>query len=195
MSKYNKIAIAVLAASAMISGSAMAGTVTSTATATWAATATKDTTSNLVVTPLGSLTFDYAAGTESFNTQKGLFDVSIKGQGGAGATVTAFTLTAQPATTKLSHLSDPKNTLDVGIRWYGADLDSTKATTLVDGTVSAHGLSGLGDGSADASAQDEFTFFIADANNGTASIAAKDAMDGVYSGDVSVDFVANWTTS
>ncbi|WIG83483.1 fimbrial protein [Photobacterium damselae] len=190
MSKYNKIAIAVLAASAMISGSAMAGTVTSTATATWAATATKDTTSNLVVTPLGSLTFDYAAGTESFNTQKGLFDVAIKGQAGA----TAFTLTAQPATTTLSHLSDPANTLEVGMRWYGADLDSATATTLVDGTVSAHGLSGLGDGTVDATAQEEFTFFIADANDGSASVAAKDALDGVYTGDVSVDFVANWTT-
>ncbi|HIF9324730.1 TPA: common pilus major fimbrillin subunit EcpA [Photobacterium damselae] len=191
MSKYNKIAIAVLAASAMISGSAMAATVTSTATATWSATATKDTTSNLVVTPLGSLTFDYAAGTESFNTQNGLFDVSIKGQ----ATATAFTLTAQPATTTLSHLSDPANTLKVGMRWYGVDLDSAKATTLVDGTVSAHGLSGLGNGTADASAQESFTFFISEYNDGSAVKPIKDTLDGIYSGDVSVDFVANWTTS
>lgn len=39
------------------------------ATATWQATAIKDTTSMLVVTPLKSLTFNYAEGQKSFNQQ------------------------------------------------------------------------------------------------------------------------------
>ncbi len=39
----------------------------------------KDTTSKLVVTPLGSLAFQYAEGIKGFNSQKGLFDVAIEG--------------------------------------------------------------------------------------------------------------------
>jgi hypothetical protein len=50
----------------------------------------KDTTSKLVVTPLGSLAFQYAEGIKGFNSQKGLFDVAIEGD----ATATAFKLTS-----------------------------------------------------------------------------------------------------
>ncbi|STV79436.1 fimbrillin MatB [Klebsiella michiganensis] len=51
----------------------------------------KDTTSKLVVTPLGSLAFQYAEGVKGFNSQKGLFDVAIEGD----ATATAFKLTSR----------------------------------------------------------------------------------------------------
>ncbi len=59
-------------------GVAQAADVTAQAVATWSATA-KDTTSKLVVTPLGSLAFQYAEGIKGFNSQKGLFDVAIEG--------------------------------------------------------------------------------------------------------------------
>lgn len=60
-------------------GVAQAADVTAQAVATWSATAKKDTTSKLVVTPLGSLAFQYAEGIKGFNSQKGLFDVAIEG--------------------------------------------------------------------------------------------------------------------
>lgn len=59
-------------------GVAQAADVTAQAVATWSATAKKDTTSKLVVTPLGSLAFQYAEGIKGFNSQKGLFDVAIE---------------------------------------------------------------------------------------------------------------------
>ncbi|MEY0544871.1 common pilus major fimbrillin subunit EcpA, partial [Providencia rettgeri] len=58
---------------------ANADTRTAQATATWQATAIKDTTSMLVVTPLRSLTFNYAEGQKSFNQQNGAFDIAIQG--------------------------------------------------------------------------------------------------------------------
>lgn len=67
-------------------GVAQAADVTAQAVATWSATAKKDTTSKLVVTPLGSLAFQYAEGIKGFNSQKGLFDVAIEGD----STATAF---------------------------------------------------------------------------------------------------------
>lgn len=42
----------------------------------------KDTTSMLVVTPLNSLTFQYAEGLNGFNSQDGAFDVTIQGGNG-----------------------------------------------------------------------------------------------------------------
>ncbi|WP_252494503.1 common pilus major fimbrillin subunit EcpA, partial [Escherichia coli] len=50
-------------------GVAQAADVTAQAVATWSATAKKDTTSKLVVTPLGSLAFQYAEGIKGLNLQ------------------------------------------------------------------------------------------------------------------------------
>lgn len=195
MSKYNKIAIAVLAASAMISGSAMATMPkTATAMATWSATAKKDTNSDLVVTPLGSLTFDYAAGTNSFNTQKGLFDVSVLGD----KTASSFTLTAEPVTTTLTHLSDG-STLEVGVEWYGAPLVKGSPEKIIDtaGSITGNGLSAIGTGAladGNTKAQDAFNFRIDSAKDGSGNpVSDMSALaDGVWSGDVSVRFVADW---
>lgn len=51
-----------LAAAVINMSAAQAADVTAQAMATWSATAKKDTTSKLVVTPLGSLAFQYAEG-------------------------------------------------------------------------------------------------------------------------------------
>ncbi len=54
-----KLLLVTSLASVFVAANAMAD-VTASATASWDATATKDTTSMLVVTPLNSLTFQYA---------------------------------------------------------------------------------------------------------------------------------------
>jgi hypothetical protein len=87
-------------------GVAQAADVTAQAVATWSATA-KDTTSKLVVTPLGSLAFQYAEGIKGFNSQKGLFDVAIEGD----ATATAFKLTS----------SDHQHPDSAGYLWFHAE--------------------------------------------------------------------------
>ncbi|MDU2098877.1 MAG: common pilus major fimbrillin subunit EcpA, partial [Staphylococcus sp.] len=76
--KKKVIAIALVTAFAGM-GVAQAADVTAQAVATWSATAKKDTSSKLVVTPLGSLAFQYAEGIKGFNSQKGLFDVAVEG--------------------------------------------------------------------------------------------------------------------
>lgn len=203
MSKYNKIAIAVLAASAMISGSAMAAK-SATAMASWAADAIKTTDADLVVTPLGTLTFNYAPGTNSFNEQKGLFDVSIKSDISAGAT-DAFTLTAEPVTTSLTSLTDG-STLNVGVEWYGKLLNPVGGTitpeTIIDvkNGISGNGLAAIGTGAYDTtggttvSAQDSFKFRIISATpkGGSETTDMSTMADGKWKGDVSVRFVANW---
>ncbi|MGF7445682.1 common pilus major fimbrillin subunit EcpA, partial [Klebsiella michiganensis] len=61
--KKKVLAIALVTAFAGM-GVAQAADVTAQAVATWSATAKKDTTSKLVVTPLGSLAFQYAEGVK-----------------------------------------------------------------------------------------------------------------------------------
>ena len=119
-------------------GVAQAADVTAQAVATWSATAKKDTTSKLVVTPLGSLAFQYAEGIKGFNSQKGLFVL-----GG-----------------NLSPLANGYN--------------ASNRTT----------------------AQDGFTFsIISGTTNGTTAVTDYSTLpEGIWSGDVSVQFDATWTS-
>lgn len=178
----------------MVSASAMAKEAT--AVASWSATATKDTQSDLVVTPLGSLAFDYASGVDGFNNQKGLFDVTIQGHVDA----TDFTLKAQKVSGTLNHLSNP-STLDVGVSWNGQRLTQASQTTIIDTSAGIDGLNLSALASSykidqRTSAQESFTFDIEDATtNGTTSVAGDYSQlpDGIWSGDVKVRFIANWT--
>ncbi|WP_227541133.1 common pilus major fimbrillin subunit EcpA, partial [Klebsiella pneumoniae] len=77
------------------------------------ATAKKDTTSKLVVTPIGSLTFNYAEGIKGFNSQKGLFDVTVEGD----TTATAFKLTSKLVSNTLTQLDTSGSTLEVGVNY------------------------------------------------------------------------------
>ena len=172
---------------------ANADTRTAQATATWQATAIKDTTSMLVVTPLKSLTFNYAEGQQSFNQQNGAFDVAIQGQSGA----TDFKLTSKVIANTLSRTTD-NSTLKVGVKWNGTDLDTATETTLID--VAGGLTSGLDNLAADgvyngsdrATDRGEFTFVIASAESAGAAAEFKDHADGVWDGDVKVQFTANW---
>ena len=172
---------------------ANAETRTAQATATWQATAIKDTTSMLVVTPLKSLTFNYAEGQKSFNQQNGAFDIAIQGQAGA----TDFKLASKVIANTLARTTDDSK-LTVGVKWNGEDLNNTTDTVLID---TSKGLtSGLDNLAADgiyngadrATDRGEFTFVIAKAESAGASADFNSLADGVWDGDVKVQFTATW---
>ncbi|MDU3718774.1 MAG: common pilus major fimbrillin subunit EcpA [Klebsiella michiganensis] len=169
--KKKVLAIALVTAFAGM-GVAQAADVTAQAVATWSATAKKDTTSKLVVTPLGSLAFQYAEGVKGFNSQKGLFDVAIEGD----ATATAFKLTSRLITNTLTQLDTSGSTLSVGVDYNGAAVEKTADTTMIDtaaGTLGGN-LSALSNGynvAGRTTAQDGFTFsIISGTTDGTTAV-------------------------
>ncbi|MFM5527998.1 common pilus major fimbrillin subunit EcpA [Aeromonas veronii] len=188
-----KKALIALVIAGMGIGSANAA-VEASAVATWQATAKKDTKSILVVTPLTSLSFQYAEGIQGFNTVNGLFDVAILGD----ASATDFTLKAKKLSGTLNHLGGG-STVDVGVNWQGAPVKTTGYTTLIDTAAGINGgnLSTLAanfkDDSQRTTAQGSFNFYIESATvNGVDSTF--DALpDGLWSGEVNVEFVATWS--
>lgn len=172
---------------------ANAETRTAQATATWQATAIKDTTSTLVVTPLKSLTFNYAEGQKSFNQQNGAFDISIQGQSGA----TDFKLASKIISNTLARTTDDSK-LTVGVKWNGEDLTKNADLVLID---TSKGLtSGLDNLAADgiynssdrATDRGEFTFVITGAESGGVATDFNSLSDGTWDGDVKVQFTATW---
>lgn len=164
------------------------------AVATWKATAKKDTESALVVTPLDSLSFQYAEGIKGFNTVNGLFDVAIKGD----ASATDFTLKAKKLSGTLNHLSGG-STVDVGVLWQGAPVSTTAYTTLIDTAAGITGgnlsplASSFKDDTQRSTAQGSFTFNIESATVNGTEAAFETLPDGLWSGEVNVEFVANWS--
>jgi hypothetical protein len=189
-----KILLVSAVAAAFVSINAMAD-ITASATASWDASATKDTTSALVVTPLKSLTFQYAEGIKAFNNQKGAFDITVEGQSGA----TDFTLTSQIVSNTLSRTTDA-STLDVGVNWNGTALDKTTPVTMLDtaNNISAGidvlAVSTAYAGSERVSTQGNFDFSIDSAtSDGSTQTEFSELTDGYWSGDVRVQFTAVWT--
>jgi hypothetical protein len=189
------LALAIVSTFAAVS-TAQAVDVTAQALATWSATAKKDTTSQLVVTPIGSLSFQYAEGIKGFNSQKGLFDVTIAGDTAA----TDFKLTSRVVSNTLTQLDTSGSTLTVGVTYNGAVVDTTNETTMIDTASGALGgnlsaLSNTFDQVGRASAQDQFTFSIIGATtDGTSDVTDYSTLpEGIWSGDVSVEFNATWT--
>jgi len=186
--------ILAVAAALSIASTASAAEKTASATATWQATAIKDTKSMLVVTPLKSLTFNYAEGQQSFNQQDGAFDIAVQGQEGA----TDFQLTAKVVTDTLTRTTDDSE-LTVGVKWNGSALSKSDATTLIDfGKGLTAGLDSISQQTAfggDARATDRgvFNFNIASAKADSANVAFTELADGVWDGDVKVQFTAVWT--
>ena len=190
-----KLLLVTSLASVFVAANAMAD-VTASATASWDATATKDTTSMLVVTPLNSLTFQYAEGLNAFNYQDGAFDVTIQGQ----ETATDFELTAQIISNTLTNASGDASTLNVGVAWNGTALTNASDTVLVNSS-STSGLESLMadaayNGTARVSDQSNFKFTIASAtSNGSTQVTDYSELpDGYWTGDVKVQFNATWTT-
>lgn len=193
----NKKIIAVALVTTLIGmGIAQAAEVTAQAVATWSATAKKDTTSKLVVTPLGSLSFQYAEGIKGFNSQKGLFDVVVEGD----TTATAFKLTSKLVTNTLTQLDTSGSTLDVGVSYNGVPVEKSGDTVMIDTANSVFGgnLSALSTGYNTAgrtTAQDGFNFsIISGTADGSTPVTDYSTLpEGIWSGDVSVQFDATWT--
>lgn len=193
----NKKIIAVALVTTLIGmGIAQAAEVTAQAVATWSATAKKDTTSKLVVTPLGSLSFQYAEGIKGFNSQKGLFDVVVEGD----TTATAFKLTSKLVTNTLTQLDTSGSTLDVGVSYNGVPVEKSGDTVMIDTANSVLGgnLSALSTGyntAGRATAQDGFNFsIISGTADGSTPVTDYSTLpEGIWSGDVSVQFDATWT--
>lgn len=190
-----KILLVASLASVFATANATADVIAS-ATASWDATATKDTTSMLVVTPLNSLTFQYAEGLNAFNSQDGAFDITIQGQD----TATDFELTAQLISNTLVNASGDASTLNVGVAWNGTALSSASETVLVNKSKTSGLESLLADGAWNGtervSDQSNFKFTIASATvDGTTPATDYSTLpDGYWSGDVKVQFNATWTT-
>ncbi|MCW9445983.1 common pilus major fimbrillin subunit EcpA [Klebsiella oxytoca] len=194
--KYQAIVFALTAALGI--SAAQAAEVTAQSVATWQATAKKDTTSKLVVTPIGSLSFQYAEGIDGFNTQNGLFDVAITGE----TTATAFKLTSRLVTNTLTQLDTSGSTLNVGVTYYGEEVNKTTPLTMIDTSAKTLGgnLSPVSAGyklGTRSTAQDAFTFsIIGGTTDGSSAVTNyKDLPDGLWTGDVSVEFNATWTTA
>ncbi|HEI8865759.1 TPA: common pilus major fimbrillin subunit EcpA [Serratia odorifera] len=193
--KKMTLALAIVSAFVAVN-TAQAADVTAQALATWSATAKKDTSSKLVVTPIGSLTFQYAEGIKGFNSQKGLFDVTVEGD----ATATAFKLTSKLVSNTLTQLDTSGSTLNVGVNYNGTEVVKTAETTMIDTANGILGgnLSALSNGynvASRSSAQDQFTFSIIGATtDGTTAVTDYSTLpEGIWSGDVSVEFNATWT--
>lgn len=176
------------------SGAMAADPVTASATASWDASATKDTTSLLVVTPLRSVSFEYAEGLKAFNSQDGAFDITIQGQENASD----FVLTSQLVTNTLTRATD-NSTLEVGVAWNGEKLSKTAPVTMIDidNNISA-GLESLAagyDNNVDrTSTQSAFLFTVDSAtSDGSTATPFASLADGYWNGDVKVQFTAEWT--
>ena len=192
--KHTLSKLALLSSSILLATSTFAD-VTASATAKWDATAVKDTTSALVVTPLKSLSFQYAEGLDTFNQQNGAFDVTIQGQSGS----TDFELTSKVISNTLTRTGDA-STLDVGVAWNGEKLSKTETTTLINTANNINaGLEALSQESAYAgtersSAQGTFAFTIDSAtSDGTEVAKFNELADGVWNGEVAVQFTAVWS--
>ncbi|WON76153.1 common pilus major fimbrillin subunit EcpA [Serratia sp. UGAL515B_01] len=189
-----KLALVLIAASVMGTiNLSNADTRTANATASWDAKAIKDTHSMLVVTPLKSLTFNYAEGLERFNTQNGAFDITIAGQSGASD----FKLTSKIISNTMSRTSDDSE-LTVGVKWNDTELSKSSETVMVDTSkgISA-GLAAFAQESAYAgsdrtSTQGEFAFNIVKATVAGAETTFKELTDGYWDGNVNVEFTATW---
>ena len=168
------------------------------AVANWHAEANKETSDKLVVNPLGNLSFYYAQGESGFSTQSGLFDVTIQGE--TGTPPTDFRLTSRLLANTLSRSDGSGSTLDVDVQYNGASLTKTSDTTMIDTTIGQLGgnLSSLANGHDTAgphSAQDDFFFTISGGTtNGTNAVTDFSQLpDGIWQGEVRVQFEATWS--
>ena len=192
--KRNLLVISLLTCAG--TGSALVANITVQSSATWSATAKKESTTKLAVTPLGSLSFVYANGAKGFNTHKGLFDVAIEGD----ASATAFKLTSRLVSNTLTHLDGSGSTLNVYVNYLGMPLDKATDMVIVDTAIGKNsGLRVIAENfnkSGNFATQDSFSFSISSGTlDGITPVKQLSALpEGVWSGDISVQFDATWTS-
>lgn len=184
-----KLSVAIVVASLMSASTAFADTV-ATHVANWDATAIKKSKANLIVTPTNSLRFDYDVMNEGFNNQDGFFSVTIEGD----ATATDFMLEAK---TVSNTLNGNGSTLEVTPQWNGVNITKDAYTLLMGNNGSATetggGLSSLGwKATGASSAYESFNFIVAKATQAGVDTPFVDLNDGLWNGDVKVEFKATW---
>lgn len=113
------------------------------------------------------------------------------------STATAFKLTSRLITNTLTQLDTSGSTLNVGVDYNGAAVEKTGDTVMIDTANGVLGgnLSPLSNGynaSNRTTAQDGFTFsIISGTTNGTTAVTDYSTLpEGIWSGDVSVQFDA-----
>nr|WP_279077864.1 common pilus major fimbrillin subunit EcpA [Hafnia alvei] len=181
------------------------------ASAVWQAEATKNSTSELVVTPMRTLQFKYASSLKSFNQDTGTFDVAIRGD---HAESKGFKLEARvdDSNNTLRQVGG-NSTLNIGAYFGGTELGSSQGgstgvgqnanwTTLVDSSNETGTASGLwaltesigSDGATELTARDNFKFSVVKATtDGTTKTSFDKLPDGMWQGEVAVAFRATWT--
>ncbi|WP_353170370.1 common pilus major fimbrillin subunit EcpA [Acinetobacter rudis] len=189
MKKYSLFII-----SCFVSINIFAENITSSATAKWQTSAFKDTSSTLVITPLSSLNFQYAEGSNSFSKEYGKFNITLMGLIGS----TDFKLTSKVISDELVRFDDPSK-LKVAIQWHGQELSKTQETVLISTGDGVHaGLTPLAQkevyaGHGRDSAQADFGFSIKNAMNTTGqNTDFTQLKDGTWNGEVAVQFTATW---
>ncbi len=112
-------------------------------------------------------------------------------------TATAFKLTSRLITNTLTQLDTSGSTLSVGVDYNGAAVEKTGDTVMIDtaNNIMGGNLSALANGynaSGRTTAQDGFTFsIISGTTNGTTAVTDYSTLpEGIWSGDVSVQFDA-----
>ena len=86
----------------------------------------------------------------------------------------------------------------MGVLWGGAPVSTTAYTTLIDTAAGITGgnlspiANGFKDDSQRTTAQGSFTFNIESATAGGSTTTFDALPDGLWSGEVNVEFVANW---
>lgn len=176
--------------------------------AIWQAEASKDSTSELVITPMRALQLKYVSSTRSFNQDTGTFEVTIRGDHSSSGGFKLEALVDDENNTL--HQVGGNSTLSVGAYFGGRELGSTKGgttgvskdsnwTTLLDSATNTGISSGLwtltqSSGSSELSAQDSFKFSVKKAStDGTTETTFDKLPDGMWQGEVAVAFRATWS--
>lgn len=194
----NIVRIAVFTAIALSTASAFAADTTANDSASWNVTATKDSTAKLVITPRGSIDFEYTKNSDgttgNFNQAQALFDVTVDN---IGMSATAFKLESR-ANAQKSVQDANGASMDVILSANGTALTQDTWTTLNDATNTFHGLeslTGLSDGVEKGSSYFEARLGNFTDAEGTAVAEAGAMPDGIYSGVVTAEFQATWTAA
>lgn len=161
----------------------------------WLVIVKKDIISKLVVMLFGSLVFQYVEGIKGFNLQKGLFDVVIEGD----LMVIVFKLILRFIINILIQLDILGFILNVGVDYNGVVVEKIGDIVMIDivNGVLGGNFSLLVNGynvSNCIIVQDGFIFFIISGiiNGIIVVIDYSILLEGIWSGDVSVQFDVIW---
>lgn len=157
-------------------------------TTSWRATAIKKPQSELGVTPLNPLHFEFADNGNQFKTQNGAFDITIKDVEGA----TDFKLTTKIVSNELRNTAD-NSVLTVNTNWNGKSLSSHNETTILDNQKGINrGLvvSNNAEKSELKNIQNAFLFNIMNETK-TAQLAS--LPDGNWEGTLRIEFTSKWS--